>query len=184
MYVFQIVKAKFTRRTRDVVGCVLILSCILGTPLIFVLTPQIFINVNKFIFFTPVVLSVTLLFYLLEVVISKTYQVGILGFTHDKFIVRTKKYYKEIYFEDVRIIKLKIGTGLGHWLQTKTTLVSIIHYDKQVITLHVNREWFVGKSKQRKRIWNKNLDLLDLLDKNKFATNIKGKIRENECLSE
>lgn len=189
MYSFHIVRAKYSRSVRNAVGITILLLLWFGYP--FLASPlfEKFKHVTDnhailifgyIIMFSPV----ALFFPFYPKVLGITYLIGTLEFTEQKLNILTKEISKQIPFIDIQQIRFRIGTGIGGSYKTSgdTFVTSIILKDRTVLKIHVTREWFKDEIKQKKYIWNKNIDFFDVLEKNKIRFEYNKHLKEEECL--
>jgi len=164
MYTFHIVKAKHNSFVRSILLACLVILLLGGFPFCiipifdFLKTQSDNLYILTSLGLMIVFLGVLIMYWIYSQFIGKTYFIGTAEFTDHELNIMTKEMNKQIAFKEIRIIKLKRGTGLGGYTSNtmyNTYLVSIILKAEKSINLHITNEWFKDGIKQKKNIWNK-----------------------------
>jgi hypothetical protein len=197
MYIFQIIKPKYNRLTRVILKLLvfIVLMGFLFLSFGIVLTVANFSIAILVFIIIVLIYSIFLENFIRKKIIEKYSVIGKMEFNEEKLNIATKQTKKEILFAEINEIKLVVGMGYegkGALINFHDTyLTSIILKDKTIFNIHITRNCFDTNITQEKPIWNKDVDLFDLLRRKEIKYMIFESLefkrpikKESECLQD
>jgi hypothetical protein len=188
--IFNIVKAKYSSRTRNIlIGCLFFFYLII-CPFLFTYYPlDHFTNSIISIKVIKILIIFSLLYIIVNInskIIGKIYVIGNLCFDEKELKISTVEIVKQIPYKDIRLIKYKIATGkvgVSRVTNYDTYILFIIYKSGEILKIHVTKDYFKDGKRQQKFIWNNNYDLFDYFQVNFIRYEYDKNLSELECIT-